>query len=735
MHHGIFHSKYGIISDANGNEIYFSGSFNETQAAFNSNYESITVLKSWDSKEIAETIKGEGLEFSRIWDNKDTDEMIIVKDVNDILYSELSFYNQGRFIVETSIFQSNALILYFEDGKIKVQDNLDSNVINEKNNLIKKIRRKYLNNNIMWEFRKNITYKDVEDLIRLLQRYGSREEVAIEISDSIYEFISTTKFEINEISKRGISIKNKSEIFDDSFEKFRQIVSQEIDRKLRPVQVWVSFYMAVMERAANFSVPGAGKTAMMYGTFAYLSSASINKVDKIIVIGPKSSFKSWKDEFKKVFGHKRNLNVLDIHATDFRPEMLSKNINQYNLFLFNYESLNSYQTELEKLIDSRTMLIFDEVHKVKGINTKRAPLAIELAQKAKYRYVLTGTPIPNSYSDIWNFLHILYRDEYKSYFDFSCNELSNANPVISEEINEKLFPFFWRVTKQELKVPVANEDIIIVNRLTDAEQAVVNLLWKKYGREPFKLYIRLIQFASNPDLLRKKIEQSMFSDIEDDELTFEYLEEMNDKPDYTQDELQLLKKVDYTTKFENCISKTSSLVNENKIVIIWCIFIDTIDKVAKNLKAKGYRVAVIYGSVSAEDRETIITDFQDGLYDVLVTNPHTLAESVSLHMTCHDAIYLEYSFNLTHMLQSRDRIHRLGLPANQYTAYYYFISEEQTEQRSTIDRKIYNRLKEKEETMIQAIEGSNLSVEYSIDEKAEILKLMNEEAIKIDKII
>jgi len=76
-----------------------------------------------------------------------------------------------------------------------------------------------------------------------------------------------------------------------------------------------------------------------------------------------------------------------------------------------------------------------------------------------------------------------------------------------------------------------------------------------------------------------------------------------------------------------------------------------------------------------------------------VTNPHTLAESVSLHMIAHDAIYLEYSFNLTHMLQSRDRIHRLGLNKDQETNYYYFCLNGHPESRSTIDKKIYNKLK------------------------------------------
>lgn len=55
-----------------------------------------------------------------------------------------------------------------------------------------------------------------------------------------------------------------------------------------------------------------------------------------------------------------------------------------------------------------------------------------------------------------------------------------------------------------------------------------------------------------------------------------------------------------------------------------------------------------------EQRTRILRDFRVGTREVLVTNPHTLAESVSLHMSCHDAVYIEYSYNLVHLLQSKD---------------------------------------------------------------------------------
>ena len=224
----------------------------------------------------------------------------------------------------------------------------------------------------------------------------------------------------------------------------------------------------------------------------------------------------------------------------------------------------------------------------------------------------------------------------------------------------------------------------------------------------------------------------MFVDLDDADLSnkpnldFEFEYEMMDTPIYDEEEEKLISKITTSTKYEACLKKCDELAAQSKPVIIWCIFVMTIEKLAKDLQNSGQKVAVITGIVPAEEREKIIKEFQNGMYDVLVTNPHTLAESVSLHMICHDAIYLEYSFNLTHMLQSRDRIHRLGLPENTVTNYYYFMLEGVENHRSTIDLKIYNRLKEKEQRMLAAIEGDNLAVEFSSDEKTEILELMME---------
>lgn len=121
---------------------------------------------------------------------------------------------------------------------------------------------------------------------------------------------------------------------------------------------------------------------------------------------------------------------------------------------------------------------------------------------------------------------------------------------------------------------------------------------------------------------------------------------------------------------------------------------------------------------------------------MLVSNPQTLGESISLHQTVHDAVYFEYDFNLTHMLQSRDRIHRLGLEPNQYTRYYYLQTESEdfmSLRAGYIDEKIYRRIKEKERIMYEAIDNRLLSIEYSEDEILEAISIIDEERRRINK--
>jgi hypothetical protein len=86
------------------------------------------------------------------------------------------------------------------------------------------------------------------------------------------------------------------------------------------------------------------------------------------------------------------------------------------------------------------------------------------------------------------------------------------------------------------------------------------------------------------------------------------------------------------------------------------------------------------------------------------------------------------------MLQSRDRIHRLGLKDNQYTRYYYLQTKSESAASSRpgyIDEKIYSRIKEKEQIMYDAIDDNTLSVEYCEDDIIGAIKIIDEERRRI----
>lgn len=716
---GIFHSKFGLCEDAAGNIIYFTGSNNETKAAIENNFESFDITASWltspfDMQKIIQARQ----EFDNLWNDKAQQYNIFIKEINDVIKQKIITYDKGRLILNPEMLVDDALILSIHEEQLFLEDNLTSYKISTKDLAIKRLEP-YLDNDYP-NFKNDLTYVEMTEVIKLLTKYANRKKFNFIVSNDLSTYLEQQAYWIEERSKYALLLKSQDAQILERFEEFKIIVSKELHRPLRDKQMWSAFYMQQMKKSANFSVPGAGKTSMIYGVFAYLNSPSINAVDRIVMIGPKNSFLAWKLEFAENFGPNKVMSLLDIHDEESPAIQLEINSLRKNLILINYESLQKYEKILCDIIDERTMLVFDEVHKIKGVRSKRAQVAKKIATRPVYKYVLTGTPIPNTYEDIFNFLNILYTDEYKKFFNFKVSELKDPDVLKIEKINQKLYPFFWRTTKTELEVPAANPDDIIRVPANHLEQEIIELLYKKYAGNPLHLYIRLIQASTNPYLLLKTINHIEMYGEENKTNWFNNFD--NDIITFTEEEIQKIRQVKTTSKFKAAIELTTELHEEGKQALIWCMFVNTIDKVYTELKAKGIRAAVIYGSTPQHEREEIIEAFKRSEIDVLITNPHTLAESVSLHRTCHDAIYLEYSFNLTHMLQSRDRIHRLGLKENDYTQYYYFMLEGQENGRNTIDEKIYDRLKEKEQRMLDAIEGGQLMPDPEVD-YTEILEL------------
>lgn len=579
----------------------------------------------------------------------------------------------------------------------------------------------YFENPEQRTFKPDLTYVQLLELVKKLNRRLQRKGLPeVRTSNKFNQFVQQRQYYIKEQSQAGLTIKDGDPRWKQEFDNFKEVVSQEITRSLKPEQERASFFMTIMKRAANFSVPGAGKTAMMYGTFAYLSSPRVNEVDKLLVVSPLNAFAAWRTEFQEVFGPKRELHYLNMRDKKYNNNAgaIKHDWVQAEVISINYEALQSKLNVINDLLDSKTMLVFDEVHRVKGVGGQRAKAALNLSQAPHYRYVLTGTPIPNSFRDIYNFLHLMYPDEYSSFFAWDLNTLNNID---SEDVNKKLSPFFWRTNRQDLHVPKPDPDIIKEAVPSKNQELLAQAIYENENGT-LATFIRLLQASTNPELLSSNINYKELGLVDADSGVWDKRVATVEKENSSSGEAY--KKFDLAKieapKFEMGIDLIDKLVSQGKKVLVWGMFVGTMQKITDTLNDMSIKTTLIYSATPKKDREKMINNFRTGDAQVLVSNPNILGESISLHQTVHDAVYFEYNFNLTFMLQSRDRINRLGLPADQYTRYYYLMTKGDVAHMGFIDSTVYKKLKDKERVMLDAIDGQLLVPEYTDDYLQEV---------------
>jgi hypothetical protein len=92
---------------------------------------------------------------------------------------------------------------------------------------------------------------------------------------------------------------------------------------------------------------------------------------------------------------------------------------------------------------------------------------------------------------------------------------------------------------------------------------------------------------------------------------------------------------------------------------------------------------------------------------VLITNPASCSESVSLHQSCHNAIYLDRTYDAALWLQSIDRIHRLGLPSDATVRVHVLLAS--IDGQPTIDHLVNDSLNSKDERMRALLDGAELA--------------------------
>ena len=464
-----------------------------------------------------------------------------------------------------------------------------------------------------------------------------------------------------------------------------------LKRKLTPFQILNLKNLVTMNHGANFSVPGAGKTSTTLAVWEYFRNAG--KINRMLVICPRSAFEAWEKEPGLILEH-----PIKIHQ--FSGDSIPHDT---GLLYVNYEQLEN-SSRLLRIVNwmdqTPTMLVIDEAHRVKGGEKSiRWRACLELGTHAVRVDLLTGTPMPQSQEDLKNLFSLSWKGIPRHYFTNARLSSLQRGGV------------FVRTTKRELKLPPMRIEPVTV-AMSPVQQQIYSALRRTfagqfgmsdgdygYFEKKGKAVMTLLAAATNPGLLMRAYSEESFLgfnwppvNLSGDERLVSVLQS------YSSHEIS--EKYLWIAKF---VAKAAS---EGRKVLIWSTFVGNLLALQRLLTP--YQPAVIYGATPVEERGTELERFRNSpKCHVLLSNPQTLGEGISLHKVCHEAIYIDRSYNAGLYLQSLDRIHRLGLPPDQETTVYVLQSE------GSIDFRVGKRLEGKIDRLGTYLNDSGL-VEVSL---------------------
>jgi SNF2 family DNA or RNA helicase len=507
-------------------------------------------------------------------------------------------------------------------------------------------------------------------------------------------------------------------------------------RTLYPLQLLSAYHMAFAQNACNFSVPGSGKTTIVYAAYSYLKNTDdeAKKVDKILIIGPTAAFGPWEDEYEYCFGKKPSIvRISDYPHTVRQNHFYTKN--PAEVTVIGYQLLDRYQEDVEYFLRKhRTMLIVDEAHYIKLINGVWSNALLRFSKQAISRVALTGTPAPNGYEDIFNIYRFILPYNFESVVGMnyaSLKDLSKdqSHPVRAKEFAKRISPFFIRIKKTDLKLflpKIVNHAPIKV-KMSESQKEIYDYIDSKYvksfmksGSDSFKFklakakIIRLRQAASNPALLAKPLEDYYQElgytnnlGITDDDVLAK-IKNYHDQEELPPKFLALRKLV-----------KTILGQKMNQKVLIWSQFILNSKLIKTMLDRENIPSELLIGEVERDKRRLVIKRFNDPEdvgFRVVIANPKAVGESISLHRGCNTAVYFDMDYNAASYVQSKDRIHRVvsSLPPGAETHYYSIVSDE------TIDEIIAEKVDEKVKLMEDLInQDIPLLVSNGLDENSD----------------
>ena len=437
------------------------------------------------------------------------------------------------------------------------------------------------------------------------------------------------------------------------------------------------------ENYAYFMEMGTGKTKVLIDNVAMLYDKG--KIDSVLIIAPKGVVKTWYEQELPAHlpDHIENVSVLwQPNITKTQQEKLDSLFeidSALHILIMNVEALSTEKGVkfATKFINShKTMMAIDESTTIKTPSARRTKNIIKIGLDAKYKRIMTGSPITKNPLDLYTQCEFLdpWLLDFASYYAFrnryaemkTMHIRGRSIQVVDKfqnlgELSDIVKQFSYRVLK---------EDCLDL---------------------PPKVFIKR-HVTLTPD--QKKVYEQMKEQA---------LAILNGKVTTTMTVLtQLMRLHQITCGYVTADDGTTQQVDSNRLnelmsiledtdgkVIIWANYQLSVGEIIQRIiKVYGKDSYVhYYGLTPQEDRQDFIRKFQnDPKCRFIIGTPQTGGYGITL-TEANTVIYYSNGYDLEKRLQSEDRAHRIG--QKKTVTYIDLICED------TIDEKIVKALRDK----------------------------------------
>jgi len=425
-------------------------------------------------------------------------------------------------------------------------------------------------------------------------------------------------------------------------------------KTLRPYQESAVRIVDALNFHALFFEAGTGKTFTAINILKNKCSDN-RRILTTLIVGPKSVVYNWLEEIED-FGNEKLT-----AATQVLDGTLKKKIKQLTtpgkkIFITSDGATSSEGLWAEIQKKGFELLVLDESHRIKNHQSKRSKRLIALADKATYKFILTGTPITNQPMDIWaqfRFMSKSITDE--NFYIFRAKFFYDKNAFMknSENLKGKHFPK-WQLRPEKV---VELNALIRKHSIAVKKEDVLDL--PDHTKE-------IIKVDQSPEIAEHlhNLEHYLCTIIGDQKVTTK--QKITTVMRMQQVCCGTLKTDSGDIKRLDC-GKFKALRNilEERIVgdskaIIWSNWLDSFYEIEKLLELLELEYVVIKGGQTTLERQASIAKFQnDPKIKICLANPQAGGTGINLQ-AANLAIYFSKGFNLEHDIQSEARNYRSG---------------------------------------------------------------------------